>query len=125
MKALKYPRDSQKVYYLQFKNPLDIRSGIEDIQTTYGLSQDQIQENKRLLGLYGVSGDPYAYSLYGIALVLFLLVLVAGTIMISSSFNISILERTQFFGLLRCLGASKKQIRRGNAAFPEKFCPKF
>lgn len=105
-------RDSQKVYYLQFKNPLDIRPGIEDIQTTYGLSQDQIQENKRLLGLYGVSGDPYAYSLYGIALVLFLLVLVAGTIMISSSFNISILERTQFFGLLRCLGASKKQIRR-------------
>ena len=105
-------RDSRTVYYLQFKNALDIRPGIEDIQTTYGLSPGQIQENQRLLGLYGVSGDPYAYALYGIALVLFLLVLIAGTIMISSSFNISILERTQFFGLLRCLGASKKQVRR-------------
>ena len=105
-------RDSRTVYYLQFKNTLDIRPGIEDIQTTYGLSPGQIQENQRLLGLYGVSGDPYGYALYGIALVLFLLVLTAGTIMISSSFNISILERTQFFGLLRCLGASKKQVRR-------------
>lgn len=105
-------RDSRSIYYVQFKNALDIRPGIEDIQSTYGLSPDQIQENQRLLGLYGVSGDPYAYGLYGIALVLFLLVLVAGTIMISSSFNISIMERTQFFGLLRCLGASKKQVRR-------------
>ncbi|WP_195270156.1 FtsX-like permease family protein [Eubacterium sp. 1001713B170207_170306_E7] len=105
-------RDTQSACYVQFKSPLDIRPGIADIQATYGLSPDQIQENQRLLGLYGVSGDPYAYSLYGIALVLFLLVLTAGTIMISSSFNISVLERTRFFGLLRCLGASKKQVRR-------------
>ncbi len=116
-------RDSRTVYYLQFKNALDIRPGIEDIQTTYGLSPGQIQENQRLLGLYGVSGDPYAYALYGIALVLFLLVLIAGTIMISSSFNISILERTQFFGLLRCLGASKKQVRRESLGFSLRGIP--
>ena len=35
-----------------------------------------------------------------------------GTFMIASSFNMSILERTQFFGLLRCLGATKRQIKR-------------
>ena len=31
--------------------------------------------------------------------------------MISASFNTNVLERTQFYGLLRCLGASRKQVK--------------
>ncbi|MCH5186106.1 MAG: ABC transporter permease, partial [Oscillospiraceae bacterium] len=51
-------------------------------------------------------------GMYLTALVLFLLVLTAGVLMIASSMNSSVAQRTEFFGMLRCIGASKKQIMR-------------
>lgn len=50
-------------------------------------------------------------SLYIVAVFLVLLVLIAGTVMIAASFNTNVLERVHFYGLLRCLGASKKQVQ--------------
>lgn len=35
---------------------------------------------------------------------MFLLVLIAGVLMISSSINSSVAQRTQFFGMMRCIG---------------------
>lgn len=46
------------------------------------------------------------------AAVMFLLVLIAGVLMISSSMNSSVAQRTQFFGMMRCIGMSKQQIVR-------------
>ena len=46
------------------------------------------------------------------AVVMFLLVLIAGVLMISSSINSSVTQRTQFFGMMRCIGMSKQQIVR-------------
>ena len=43
---------------------------------------------------------------------MFLLVLTAGLLMISSSINTSVAQRTQFFGMMRCIGMSKQQIIR-------------
>ena len=43
---------------------------------------------------------------------MFLLVLIAGVLMISSSINSSVAQRTQFFGMMRCIGMSKQQIIR-------------
>ena len=43
---------------------------------------------------------------------MFLLVLIAGVLMISSSMNSSVAQRTQFFGMMRCIGMSKQQIVR-------------
>ena len=43
---------------------------------------------------------------------MFLLVLIAGVLMISSSMNSSVAQRTQFFGMMRCIGMSKQQIIR-------------
>ena len=60
----------------------------------------------------GQSSDSSMLQIYLTVGILFILVMMAGTFMIASSFNMSILERTQFFGLLRCLGATKKQIKR-------------
>ena len=39
-----------------------------------------------------------------------LLVLLAGVLMISGSLNSAIAQRTQFFGMMRCIGMSKKQV---------------
>ncbi len=44
--------------------------------------------------------------------VMFLLVLIAGVLMISSSINSSVAQRTSFFGMMRCIGMSKQQIIR-------------
>lgn len=44
--------------------------------------------------------------------VMFLLMLAAGVLMIASSINSSVAQRTQFFGMMRCIGMSKRQIIR-------------
>ena len=83
---------------------------ISDIKTQYHLTEEQLSENTALLGVMGFSGDSYMMGLYGVAAVLFILVLMAGVLMIAGSINSNIVERTQFFGMMRCIGASRKQI---------------
>lgn len=51
-------------------------------------------------------------SLLLIAGVLFLLILLAGVLMISSSINSSVAWRIRFFGMMRCIGMSRQQIIR-------------
>ena len=45
-----------------------------------------------------------------VSLVLFVLILIAGVLMISGSINSNVAERTQFFGMMRCIGMSRHQI---------------
>lgn len=51
-------------------------------------------------------------SIFFIAVVLFILILIAGVLMISSSMNSNVNQRTKFFGMMRCIGMSKQQIIR-------------
>lgn len=51
-------------------------------------------------------------TLIPIAIILFILILVAGALMISGSINNSIAQRTKFFGMMRSLGMSTGQIKR-------------
>ena len=44
------------------------------------------------------------------SVILFLLILTAGVLMISSSLNSTVAQRIKFFGMMRCIGLSKKQI---------------
>lgn len=99
-------------YRVQFKKGVSVQKAMANIQKQYNLKNSQIAENTVLLGLIGQSKNSMMQSLYIVAGVLVLLVLLAGTIMISASFNINVSERTKFFGVLRCLGASKSQIKR-------------
>ncbi len=50
--------------------------------------------------------------IYGVAAVLFVLVLAAGIMMITSSLNSNVAQRTEFFGMIRCIGATPKQVMR-------------
>ena len=95
-------------FRIQFKPGVNIRSAIREIRDTYGLSDRQVAENTALLGLMGQSENSTMQSLYIVAIFLILLVLIAGTVMIAASFNTNVLERVQFYGLLRCLGADKQ-----------------
>mgnify|MGYP003227135964 FL=1 len=94
-------------FRVQFKSGVDIQKAIRQIKDSYGLSDNQVSENTALLGLMGQSENSTMQSLYLVAAFLVLLVLIAGTVMIAASFNTNVLERVQFYGLLRCLGASK------------------
>ena len=51
-------------------------------------------------------------TLIPIAMLLFILILVAGALMISGSINNSVAQRTKFFGMMRSLGMSKGQIKK-------------
>lgn len=99
------------MFRIQFKSGVNIQSAIRQIKETYELRDDQVAENTALLGLMGQSENSTMQSLYIVAAFLVLLVLIAGTVMIAASFNTNVLERVQFYGLLRCLGASKKQVQ--------------
>ena len=79
------------------------------------LKQDEslhVEENVAVMGLLGLSARASMRNIYDAAAVLFVLVLAAGVLMISGSMNSNVAQRTQFFGMLRCIGASKAQIIR-------------
>lgn len=108
-KANGEPKD--QVYYIRFKNTLNIRNTIAKIKETHGWDEKQVSENAAILGLLGMSSDNYIVGLYGVAGGLVLLVVVAGVLMIAGSMNTNIVERTQYFGMLRCVGANKRQVK--------------
>ena len=64
------------------------------------------------MGTAGYSKSKSMNGFYQIAAILFVLVLLAGTLMISGSMNSNLAQRTQFFGMMRCIGASRQQIIR-------------
>ncbi len=98
-------------YRIQFKDGVHIQEAIKEIKAQLCLSDAQVSENTVLLGLMGQSGSNIMQAFYLIAAILVFLVLIAGTVMISASFHTNVLERTKEYGLLRCLGASRKQVK--------------
>lgn len=62
--------------------------------------------------LQGFSSNPTVQTLYFVAILLFTLILLAGVLMISSSINSNVAQRTKFFGMMRCIGMSRQQIIR-------------
>ena len=63
-----------------------------------------------ILGVPAITQTSGAYGL--LCKVLFVLVLLAGVLMISGSMNSNLAQRTQFFGMMRCIGMSKRQVIR-------------
>ncbi len=106
------PADYNSVYYVQFSEHCNIQKVIHDIKLSMMLSDKQVSENTKLLGLLGQSGNAFMLQIYGTAFVLFLLVMLAGIMMIASSLNSNIAQRTEFFGMLRCIGTTPKQVMK-------------
>lgn len=104
--------DYDHVYYVRLSEGLRMRQSIQEIKEQFGLSDENVGLNAELLGILGQSDDSYMMSLYMTAAVLFLIVLLAGILMIASSLNSNVAQRTEFFGMMRCLGASRKQVIR-------------
>ena len=98
--------------YVQFNNTRNIQHSIAEIKQQFGLSDEQVSENTELLGLLGQSSNSFMLQVYAVAVVLFILVLIAGILMITSSMNSNVAQRTEFFGMVRCIGTTPKQVMR-------------
>lgn len=106
------PADYGVSFFVQFRHAWNIRREIASLRAVFGLSTEQVKENTLLLGLLGQSGNNFMLSVYAAAAILFVFVLCAGVMMIAGSLNSSVAQRTEFFGLLRCLGATPRQVMR-------------
>lgn len=100
------------VYYVEFVPHCRIQKAIRDICGQLHIPEGKVSENARLMGTLMQSSDHYILMLYLIAFVLAVLVAVSGIIEILGSMNSSVAQRTEFFGMMRCLGATAKQVRR-------------
>lgn len=104
--------DCKPQYYIQFTEKTQVKQAVSDIKSQYNLTDENIDENMFVLGLSGQSTKQQMTSLYPVAAAMFILIMIAGVLMISSCMNSNISQRMQFFGMLRCIGASRKQIIR-------------
>lgn len=111
-KAGDEPADQDIGFFIRFADTGNIQREISDLKSDFGLSDEQVSENTKLLGLLGQSRDSFMIRIYWVAAVLAVLVLFAGIMMIASSLNSNVAQRTEFFGLMRCIGATPKQVMR-------------
>ena len=98
--------------YIQFQDVSKASGITSEIRQQYDLPEEDISENTAIMGLAGQSSNESMKNIYGIAAILFVIVLLAGVLMISGSMNSNVAQRTKFFGMMRCIGASRQQIIR-------------
>ncbi len=76
-------------------------------------SLGKVKFNESILKLYGKSlNKSYNWYIVGLFIFVVSLIMIATIAVIYNSFNISVLERTSQFGLLRTIGATPEQIKR-------------
>lgn len=100
------------IYMVAFSPFCRIQKTLADIRQQLSLRQEQVSENIKMLGLIGQSSDSYMIRLMQTGIALAVLVMIFGVLMITGSLNSNIAQRTEFFGMLRCLGATRPQISR-------------
>ena len=98
----------QTVYDLQYTSAAKAAKALPQLRQLYG--EDAVHENLNVMGSAGQSNSTAFRTVYSMAGVLFVLVLLAGVLMISGTMNSNIAQRTRFFGMMRCLGMSKQQV---------------
>ena len=99
-------------YVVRFSLLASVSSNIADIMQQNGVSDGQITRNTELLSMLGQLPGSNVSEMYTMAFILSLVVMATCVMMISSSLNSNVSQRMEFFGLMRCLGADRCQIRR-------------
>lgn len=102
--------DTVSQFYIRFQKESGLKKLIADLKEQYHLTDENIRENTGVLGLLGASSSETFNGLYPLAAACMVIILAAGVLMISGCMNSNVAQRTSFFGMLRCIGASKQQI---------------
>lgn len=110
--AIRFPAKKINLFLVEFKDKVRVNAAVDEIKANLNLEDNRISLNTHLLAVIGQSEHQAAVGLYTIGAILFTIVLIAGVVMIYNTFNISVMERVREFGLLRCVGAAKSQIKK-------------
>ena len=102
--------DSQ--FYIRFQKENGLKKTIENLKVQYHLTDEQVSENTAVLGFLGASSSETFNWLYPLVAVCLVIILAAGVLMVSGCMNSNVAQRTKFFGMMRCIGASQQQILR-------------
>ena len=97
-------------FYIRFQKESGLKKRIADFKQQYNLAAEDVKENTGLLMYLGASSKESVNGLYPLAAIGFVIILISGVFMISSCLNSNVAQRTSFFGMMRCIGASKQQI---------------
>ena len=102
--------------FFQMKDPLKINSFLKkytDKWSKTGQEELTTDVHNDLLRFQGKSSEAsYVSVLRGMGSILILIIMIASVSLIYNAFSISVGERTKQFGLLKSIGATKKQIRK-------------
>ena len=99
-------------FYIRFEKESGLKKTIANLKQQYNLNAENIKENTGVLGMLGASSNESVDGLYPLAAACFVIILISGVFMISSCMNSNVAQRTKFFGMMRCIGASQQQILR-------------
>ena len=104
--------EASSQFYIRFEKEKGLKKTIAEMKEQYNLMDENVEENTAVLSLLGASTDERVRDLYPLAITCFVIILLAGVLMISGCMNSNVAQRTKFFGMMRCVGASKQQIVR-------------
>lgn len=104
--------EASSQFYIRFEKEKGLKKTIAEMKEQYNLTDENVKENTAVLSLLGASTDERVSDLYPLAIACFIIILIAGIFMIAGCMNSNVAQRTQFFGMMRCIGASKQQIVR-------------
>lgn len=94
--------------YFVYKNPKQISSYLKS-----NFKDNKTDINSDLLRVIGASNDKQFDSVfYGLGAILIALIMVGSISLIYNAFSISVSERTKQYGLLKSVGATKRQLMR-------------
>lgn len=102
----------EQKFMLQLSPLCNMPETISDIKAWHGLAEEQVSANEVLLSIEGQLQGSSINQIYQVAFILAVIVMITCILMISSSLNSNVAQRTEFFGMMRCLGATKRQVMR-------------
>lgn len=102
---------AEKIFLVQIDPKVSIKKTLEELESFAEAST--VNKNHRLLAAQGVSTESEAKKAMAMTIGTIIGIIVVSTVaLIYNSFQISLVERVRQFGLLRAIGAGKKQIRK-------------
>lgn len=98
----------------QVKKFTDVSASDEEMKEIKAkIKFDDFSTNNSVLKMKGYAlGDNTMATIYTLAAVIILIVIITSVFVIRNSFAISITEKTKLYGMMASVGATKKQIRR-------------
>ncbi len=94
--------------FLLYKNPRNYSQYTKEISN----NKYDYSYNQEYLRFLGVSQGSTMRALYNVAAVVIVIIILSSVFVIKNSFAISITEKYKMYGMLRSVGATKKQIKK-------------